>query len=208
MHRDLALSLPGAGRDYGPALAGEPWRGGGRVPRRLVLPPPGAPLRSPSRALAGLTTVSVFSAGAGGARVDRLAHRTAVRRLLRRHHPRATRGPPRPEPPHAPGTRFVCYMTACCNPCGCRRGRRIRGARATSTRRRPRSAWPASRPTCASRPGPSSRWPLRRGAGQEKWAAALVFLPSPIANTCVPTYGLPQELLLRRPPPSICLQFN
>ena len=98
-HRDLALSLPGAGRDYGPTLAAEPWRRSGRVPRRLVLPPPGAPLRSPSRALAGLTTVSVFSAGAGGARVDRLAHRAAVRRLLRRHHPRATRGPPRPEPP-------------------------------------------------------------------------------------------------------------
>ena len=113
-----------------------------------------------------------------------------------------------PRAPHALGTRFVCYMTACCNPCGCRRGRRIRGARATSARRRPRSAWPASRPTCASRPGPSSRWPLRRGAGQEKWAAALVFLPPPVANTCVPTYGLPQELLLRRPPPSILLPCN
>ena len=58
----------------------------------------------------GLTAVSACSAGAGGARVDRLAHRTAVRHLLRRHHPRTARGPPRPEPPRAAHP-LVCSST-------------------------------------------------------------------------------------------------
>ena len=99
---DLALSLPGAGRDYGPAFAAEPRWGRGRVPRRLVLPPPGAPLRSPSRALKS---------------------RGADRRRVRRHAP--PHYEPHPSPPHARaeprptahGRAVPLHVAACQGPC-------------------------------------------------------------------------------------------
>ena len=99
---DLALSLPGAGRDYGPAFAAEPRWGPGRVPRRLVLPPPGAPLRSPSRALKS---------------------RGADRRRVRMHAP--PHHEPHPSPPHARaeprptahGRAVPLHVAACRGPC-------------------------------------------------------------------------------------------